>query len=297
MTQARTNPIPPQTVNDAGFCDAKVAATDIAQYYALLFLPPTRRRAAMALYALWYELREINDECTDPQVAQVKLAWWREETQEMWAGRPRHPVSRAMVSHKTTHAVPPLEIAELLAALVEHVGATGYQTDAELQWHGERTRGRVESLAASITSERADVALMTPLAKLGATLEVVEVLRAIGHDARRGRVYLPRERLSAFGVKLEDLCAARNNTGARALLVDTVERLDDDIAQQAVALDRFGSAMPLPARVEIHAARLLLAKLRDQPERLLRERPQVPSWRLLWSSWRLARTYRRSLHR
>ena len=65
-------------------------------YYSFLFLEPERRRAITALYAFCREVDDAVDEPSDPQVARSKLAWWRAELANLFAGRPQHPVTQAL---------------------------------------------------------------------------------------------------------------------------------------------------------------------------------------------------------
>lgn len=288
-TQSGT-PIEP--VDVSAFCETKLAAADIAQYYALLFLPVTQRQAAMALYAFWLELREIKDECTDPAVARMKLAWWSEELREMYAGRARHPAAKALAPIVQRHMLPRPEFSALLAGLERHIATPSYPTYHELREHGARTRGRIESLAARIVGH-SDAELLTRAANLGSTLETIGILQNVAIDASRGRVLLPRDDLTSFGVATDGLRAGRHRESWRALLTELVDRLRAELTQHVTDLSRYQRLPLLACRAEITAAQALLEKIRRRPERVLHERLQVAPWRLLWIAWRAARRERR----
>ena len=77
------------------YCQQKAAASGSSFYYSFLFLPPERRRAITALYAFCREVDDVVDETLEPQVAAAKLAWWRAEVANLFAGNPQHPVTKA----------------------------------------------------------------------------------------------------------------------------------------------------------------------------------------------------------
>lgn len=270
----------------------KLAREDVGQYYRLLFLPAAQREPAMALYAFWLEVREINDECADPEIARVKLAWWHEEVQRMYACQPRHPLACALAPVAAHYALAAHEFDALLAALVQHVGTAAYPTYQALREHGRRTRGRIESLAAAIAGH-ADSMSAARAADLGATLEILAIIQNIGTDTQRGRVYLPQEDLARFGVTTEDVRAGCDNAAMRALIGRSLERVQRELAHNAAALAGDDSAWASSSRLAITTAQALVAKIAAAPQALWREPPALSPLRLLWNAWRAARRVRR----
>src|SRR5256885_16520382 len=82
------------------YCQQKAAASGSSFYYSFLFLPPERRRAITALYAFCREVDDVVDEGMDPQLAAAKLAWWRAEVANLFAGNAQHPVTRALEPYR-----------------------------------------------------------------------------------------------------------------------------------------------------------------------------------------------------
>src|SRR6202795_2662781 len=78
------------------YCRQKAAQSGSSFYYSFLFLPPERRRAITALYAFCREVDDAVDEPSEASVAQSTLAWWRGEVAQLFAGKPQHPVTRAL---------------------------------------------------------------------------------------------------------------------------------------------------------------------------------------------------------
>lgn len=269
-------------------CESKLAGGDIDQYYSLLFLPPERRKAAVALHAFWLEVREINDECADPGVARLKLGWWHEEIQEMAAGRPRHPIAVALAPAVATCQLPHEPFFELIEALMRHATAAGYATFDALREHGARTRGRLETLAARLTG-RAGPAVLERAMQLGALLELTALLRTAGADARRERIYLPQDDLARFGVGADDLRGGEASEPLRAFVAFEVDRLWDELERAVAPLSAADRAPLLPLVIAAELARAWLEKLRRDPARLARERTRLAPLRQLWIAWRMAR--------
>src|SRR5437763_15515168 len=82
------------------YCQQKAAGSGSSFYYSFLFLPPERRRAITALYAFCREVDDVVDEGMDAQLAATKLAWWRAEVANLFAGKAQHPVTRALEPHR-----------------------------------------------------------------------------------------------------------------------------------------------------------------------------------------------------
>ncbi|HSM98287.1 MAG TPA: squalene/phytoene synthase family protein, partial [Gallionella sp.] len=79
------------------YCQDKAAASGSSFYYSFMFLPADKRRAITALYAFCREVDDVVDECSDPQVARTTLNWWRAQVEEIYGGKPQHPVAQALV--------------------------------------------------------------------------------------------------------------------------------------------------------------------------------------------------------
>lgn len=260
-------------------------------HYALLFLPAARRQAAVPLYALWRELREINHECREPEVARAKLGWWLEEIEALYLDRARHPIAAALAPVIRRYRLPAQPFLELIQALAQHTARSGYRTHESLRAHGTATRGRVEALAARLT-EGADAETAEWASGLGAALEIAELLAETGGDAARGRVYLPLEDLMRFGVSPRELQAGRATEPIRGLLAFEAERLADELKHDLAIVPPAQRSRLLPTLIAAAIARAGLEGLRRRPERVLHRRPQPAPLRQLWIAWRTARKAR-----
>ena len=108
------------------YCQQKAAASGSSFYYSFLFLPAERRRAITALYAYCREVDDVVDEVSDPAVAQAKLAWWEGEVGELFAGRPTHPVTRALQPHLEPFAITRERLLQILQGMRMDLEQTRY---------------------------------------------------------------------------------------------------------------------------------------------------------------------------
>jgi len=283
---------PSQTAVEHGRDQAQAKTdADPMLRYGLLFLAASRREAATPLYALWRELREVNDECREPQVAQAKLGWWIEEIQALYRGRPRHPLTAALAPVVARHRLPAEPLLELIRALAEHAARPGYRTYETLRAHASATRGRLEALAARL-AEGADDETAEWADGLGAALELAELVGDAGADAARGRVYLPHEDLMRFGVAPQELHAGRATEGVRRLIAFEAQRLAAELAHDLAIVPAAQRPRLLTPLVAAGIARVRLEQIRARPERALHERVQPAPLRQLWIAWRTARRAR-----
>ena len=98
------------------YCQQKAAASGSSFYYSFLFLPPERRRAITALYAFCREVDDVVDEANEMQIAAAKLGWWRAEVANLFAGRPQHPVTKALAPHTQAYAITPEKLNDIIDA-------------------------------------------------------------------------------------------------------------------------------------------------------------------------------------
>src|SRR5215468_2375284 len=115
------------------YCQQRAAASGSSFYYSFLFLPLERRRAITALYAFCREVDDVVDECTEPQVAHTKLAWWRSEIENLYAGKPNHPVARALQPHLDNFKIRKEQLNEIVAGMEMDLTQTRYLDFAGLE--------------------------------------------------------------------------------------------------------------------------------------------------------------------
>ncbi len=194
----------PAAISPQQYVQDKAAASGSSFYYAFLFLPPPRRAAITAFYAFCREVDDVVDEVSDTGVAGTKLQWWRQEVATMFRGAPSHPVTQALQRHLPIYGIR----ADHLLAVIN-----GCQVDLEqsrfLDFSGlanycDLVAGVVGEVAARIFGHRADATLQYAH-QLGLAMQLTNIIRDVGEDARRGRIYLPLSELQAHEVKAHEI--------------------------------------------------------------------------------------------
>jgi 15-cis-phytoene synthase len=129
------------------YCQQKAAASGSSFYYSFLFLPAERRRAITALYAYCREVDDVVDETSETQIAATKLAWWRAEIANLFAGNPQHPVTKALAPH-LSFGITAERLNEIIDGMEMDLTQTRYLDWPGLERYCHRVAGVVGLLAA-----------------------------------------------------------------------------------------------------------------------------------------------------
>src|SRR5690606_14408870 len=191
-------------MNPDQYCQEKAARSGSSFYYAFLFLPAERRRAITALYAFCREVDDVVDECTESSVARMKLAWWRTQVDALFRGQAEHPVMKALAPHIEAFGIQDRQLYAVIEGMEMDLDQLRYPDWASLDrycWHAAGVVGEMSAgIFGEVTPETLEYAR-----KLGTAFQLTNIIRDVGDDARRGRIYLPKEDLDRFGVKPADI--------------------------------------------------------------------------------------------
>jgi 15-cis-phytoene synthase len=212
------------------YCQDKAAASGSSFYYSFLFLEPKRRQAITALYAFCREVDDVVDECPDPNLAQTKLDWWRGELSQLYAGSPSHPVTLALAEAMTTFSLPHEQLTEIIDGMEMDLHQSRYADFKALHLYCYRVASVVGLLAAEIFGFK-DRRTLKYAHDLGLAFQLTNIIRDVGEDARRGRIYLPQDEMEKFGVSDADLMQSRYSDNFSALMNFQVERARSMYAQ------------------------------------------------------------------
>ncbi|MFZ6673905.1 presqualene diphosphate synthase HpnD [Undibacterium sp. Xuan67W] len=267
------------------YCQQKAAQSGSSFYYSFLFLPQERRLAITALYAFCREVDDVVDESTDDTVARSKLNWWRGEIKAMLANSPTHPVTRALLPHMTRFALDGAHLQAIIDGMEMDLNQTRYLDFIALQKYCWHVAGVVGILSASIfgitnpqTKEFAE--------KLGLAFQMTNIIRDVGEDARKGRIYLPVNELQQYKVTAADILNARHSPEFAALMqfqYERAQRLYDEAFALLPAEDRKAQRTGL-----IMAAiyRALLVEIQRDGFHVLNQRISLTPIRKLWLAWK-----------
>jgi len=268
------------------YCQQKAAASGSSFYYSFLFLPSERRRAITAVYAFCREVDDVVDETRDAGVAQAKLAWWRDELAALFLGTPSHPVTQALQPFiDARFGITRERLDAVIDGMELDLRQNRYLDYAALQRYAHLVAGVVGEMSASIFGF-VNPQTIQYAGRLGRALQLINIIRDVGDDARRGRIYLPLDELQRHGVKAADLLAARYVEGFVPLMQFQAERAR---AQYREAL----LLLPPEDRRSQRAGLIMGAiyvSLLDEIERenfqVLQQRIALTPLRKLWIAWK-----------
>ena len=191
-------------MNPAQYVQDKAAASGSSFYYAFLFLPQQRRAAITAFYAFCREIDDVVDEVSDPGVAATKLAWWRGEVAKSFAGQPTHPAMQALIPSAAEYGITQAHLLAVIDGCQMDLDQTRYLDYAGLQRYCHLVAGVVGEVAARIFGQT-DARTTEYAHQLGLALQLTNIIRDVGEDALRGRIYLPVNELQQFDVKAHEV--------------------------------------------------------------------------------------------
>lgn len=207
------------------YCQEKTVKSGSSFYYSFKFLSKPKRDAITALYAFCREVDDIVDECTDYQVAQTKLTWWRAEIESLYQNKPQHPVSKALVEPIKTYQLSAEHFIEIIDGMEMDLSFNRYQDFKQLQLYCYRVASVVGLLSAQIFgfSNRKTLKYAHDL---GMAFQLTNIIRDVGEDARRNRIYLPLEDLALFNVAEDDILRSRESEAVKNLMEYQIERAE-----------------------------------------------------------------------
>ena len=222
------------------YCKQKAAQSGSSFTISFIFLPKMQREAMTALYAFCREVDDVVDECTDFSVAQTKLNWWKSEVANCYAGTPQHPVTRALQPIISQFNLAQEHFLEIIDGMEMDLKFNRYEDFKQLQLYCYRVASVVGLLSASIFGFKNRKTLKYAH-DLGMAFQLTNIIRDVGEDARRGRIYLPLDELRKAKVTEEDILASRESPQVKALMEYQIERAEsyyDKALRELPAEDR-----------------------------------------------------------
>lgn len=263
------------------YCQQKSAASGSSFYYSFLFLPPERRRAIMALYAFCREVDDVVDECHDLSVAATKLAWWRKEVLAIAGGAPTHPVTLALQSLQGQFNLPAEQLLEIIDGMEMDLQQARYLDFKGLHLYCYRVASIVGLLAAEIFGYQNRQTLKYAH-DLGLAFQLTNIIRDIGEDARRGRIYIPMDELKQFNVPAADILNSRYSDNFTALMQFQVERAESYYERALAQLPPEDRSSQRPGLIMAATYRTLLQEIKAENYQVLHQRIALTPLRKIW---------------
>lgn len=253
-------------------------------YYSLLPLDPARRQALQALYALLRELHDIPSS-RDPNVARVRLDWWRQELERFQAGQPQHPITQALQPALTDYGLQAEYFQEIIESIVLDLNYDAYPSARELAQYAQ-ARGSAPTLLAAEILGYTDRGTVSFARELGMALLLLQVLRNVRPAALQGRFYLPEDEMAQYQVSHAELAAGRNSAQTRALFAQQAQRIRDHAARALAALPTRDRRAQLGLLCLLNLRLALLDEIEAGGFPLLEQRITLTPLRKLWIVWR-----------
>jgi phytoene synthase len=267
------------------YCQQKTVQSGSSFYYSFLFLPPERRRAITAMYAFCREVDDTVDECTDQSIARIKLAWWRTEVSAMYGGTPTHPVMQALQPHLAIYNLQEKHLQAIIDGMEMDLDQTRYLDYQAMQrycWHVASVVGILSASIFGVTNPRT----LEYAEKLGLAFQLTNIIRDVGEDARKGRIYLPVNELQQFGVTAADLLNARHSDKFEALMRFQVERAKQVYAEAFALLPKEDRRAQRPGLMMAAIYRTVLDEIERDRYHVLTQRISLTPIRKLWLAWK-----------
>ncbi|MCA3251120.1 MAG: presqualene diphosphate synthase HpnD [Pseudomonadota bacterium] len=271
------------------YVQEKAARSGSSFYYAFLFLPPPRRAAITAFYAFCREVDDVVDEVTDPGVAAAKLDWWRGEVDAAYRGQPTHPVTRALMPLAPGYGIEQAHLMAVIDGCRIDLTQTRFLDYPALEHYCHLVAGIVGEVAANIFG-RTEATTVQYAHRLGRAMQLTNIIRDVGDDARRGRVYLPLSELQRFDVKAHELLRRESPWGYSERF-DALMRFQAARARatydEAIALlpERDREAQK-PGLMMANIYRALLDEIEKAGFQVLHQRISLTPLRKLWIATR-----------
>ena len=205
------------------YCEDKARQSGSSFYYSFRFLPGDKRRAITALYAFCREVDDVVDECSDAGVARTTLSWWRGEVSKIYDGKPQHPVAVALVPIVRQFNLSQEHLMEIIDGMEMDLEHVRYPDFKSLQLYCYRVAAVVGLLSVEIFGYT-DRRTLKYAHDLGIAFQLTNIVRDVGEDARRGRIYLPQDELEQFGVSEVDILDSNETVRFQNLMTFQIER-------------------------------------------------------------------------
>lgn len=269
------------------YCESKVAESGSNLTAAFKILDPERRAAINALYAFCREVDDVVDECSEPQLAAIKLSWWKTELDRLFQGQAQHPVSKALAARMKDYGLPQESFHEIIAGVEMDLTQNRYASWHDLDLYCDRVAGAVGLLSARIFGSVSPATLDYAIT-LGRALQYTNIIRDVGDDARKGRIYLPAEAMQQVGLDAGSILRFEHSPALSQLLQEMAGRAHQLYDKAIATLPAAERRAQRPGLMMAAIYRDLLRLLESESFQIMHQRLSVAPARKLWLAWRTA---------
>ena len=270
----------------AQYVQDKAAASGSSFYYAFLFLPAPKRAAITAFYAFCREVDDVVDDMVDASIAQTKLAWWQSEVAKSYAGQPSHPVMQALMPMATEFKIEQRHLQAVIEGCQMDLTQTRYLDYPGLQRYCHLVAGVLGEVAAGIFGQT-NPQTTAYAHKLGQALQLTNIIRDVGEDAMRGRIYLPVNELQQFDVKAHEILKRGYSDRFTALMKFQAQRAHGLYDEALALLPPEDLRAQKPGLMMASIYRALLREIETDNFQVLHQRTRLTPLRKMWLAWKV----------
>ena len=268
------------------YVQQKAAGSGSSFYYAFMFLPKPRRAAITAFYAFCREVDDVVDEVMDPGVAATKLAWWQTEVAHAYAGNPTHPVMKALAACAGEFGIEQRHLQAVVEGCRMDLEQTRYLDFQALERYCHLVAGVVGEVSARIFGQTQPQT--TDFAhRLGLAFQLTNIIRDVGEDAMRGRIYLPVNELQQFDVKAHEILNRKYSDRFVALMRFQAARAQRFYGEALALLPAADRRSQKPGLMMTSIYRTLLTEIERDNFQVLHQRVSLTPLRKLWLAWKV----------
>jgi phytoene synthase len=268
------------------YVQEKAAASGSSFYYAFLFLPPPRRAAITAFYASAARWTTWSTRSATPTSRRTKLAWWQAEVAQAFQGHPSHPVMKALMPSVPVYGIAQEHLQSVIRGCQMDLEQTRYLDFAALQRYCHLVAGVVGEVAARIFGQT-QAATTGYAHKLGLAFQLTNIIRDVGEDALRGRIYLPVNELQQFDVKAHEVLQRVHSERFIALMKFQAQRAHAFYDEALALLPPQDKRAQKPGLMMASIYRTLLREIEAEDFQVLHQRISLTPVRKLWLAWKV----------
>ena len=261
------------------YCINKTNKSGSSFLPAFYFLGKEKRMALTALYAFCREVDDIVDGCDDYKEGRKKLNWWSLEVSRLFSGTPQHPVTKLLVNYIYKFDLDEKYFNEIIDGMEMDLNFNRYENFTKLQLYCYRAASAVGILSAKIFGFN-NINTLKYAHDMGIALQLTNIIRDLGEDAKRGRIYIPLDELKLFDLTETDILNCTNHKKIKKLVIFLSERAQNFFFSAVEHLPAEDKRKQLPGLMMGNIYFVLLKKIvTSDPEKILNKRTLLSPYR------------------
>lgn len=259
------------------YCKNIVKKSGSNFYYSFFFLPKKRRRAVYAVYAFSRMIDDVADEESDVSAKEKMFSFWRSEIDAAYGGTSEHPLTKELGLAAHEFQIPRDYFTGHLNGVMQDVIQKRYATFEDLRNYCYRVASLVGLICLKIFGVDSNERNKEAAIDLGLAFQLTNIMRDVGSDAERGRIYIPEEDLSRFNLTEKDILEGHFSDDFIRMMSFEWERTDEIFKKARAGFDERARKKLLPAMVMAGIYYRILLKIKEHGFNVFDEKVRVPA--------------------